>query len=39
MRHADIATPMQGLSTDSTDSLRHQVLPPVPKVERLRATA
>ncbi|MGF6852174.1 hypothetical protein OKW29_001060 [Paraburkholderia sp. CI3] len=36
MRHADIATPMQGLCTDS---LRHQVPPPVPKVERLRATA
>ncbi|MGF6612426.1 hypothetical protein OKW45_007414 [Paraburkholderia sp. WSM4175] len=36
MRHADIAAPMQGLSTDS---LRHQVPPPVPKVERVRATA
>ncbi|MBB5444920.1 hypothetical protein HDG38_003549 [Paraburkholderia sp. WSM4177] len=36
MRHADIAAPIKGLSTDS---LRHQVPPPVPKVERVRATA
>jgi hypothetical protein len=36
MRHAEIETLMQGLSIDS---LRHQVPPPVPKVERPRATA
>lgn len=47
MRHAEIATPIKGLSTDALppaadargQSLRHQVLHSMPKVERLRATA
>jgi hypothetical protein len=36
MRHAEIETLMKGLSIDSH---RHQVPPPVPKVERPRAAA
>ncbi|WP_233858038.1 hypothetical protein [Paraburkholderia sp. HD33-4] len=47
MRHAEIATPMNGLSTNAlppaadarVESLGHQVLHSMPKVERLRAPA
>ena len=47
MRHAEIATRTNGLSTDGppraaalrVEFLRHQVLHSMPKVERLRAMA